>query len=405
LFCPGCGSNNDDQARFCYRCGRQLHTGTEAPQSGPAWRDFVEPAREPEPEPPPPEPPPPPPLPPPQVVIGKPKRELPIAALITAIFGLGIFGGAGYGILYAVQNIDTNSLPFIGNENNAAAETKAPVILISLTSACKDSKGQDCNLIWDVTSIKAEVSGLRIAYELRATGQSGCSVAIEADNGLTGKIETTGRPGPHLEGARGRYYPLLSSEGLTSSGGTLTCDAKQTGAWVFPTVAGESFVKLRYPGLPPARIELDPVSARGLPADDPPAVIPVQQANCQTVQNQPCHATWEIGPYGIAKDGAPIVFFAVRFEGPATNCQVNWQNDVDANKALIGKGDKGIRLHLGGTAGDLGLTAGGGLSAQNGPLNCNSVFAGFWRFAPGNVSQNVDLLYPDFPDVQVPIKP
>jgi hypothetical protein len=337
------------------------------------------------------------------VVVGKPKRELPIAALVTAIFGLGIFGGGAYGILYAVQNVDTNSLPFIGDKKTASA--RVPAILVSLTSTCKDTKGQDCNLVWDITSIKPDAAGLRVDYELKPTGQSGCSVAIDSDEGVIVRVEATGRPGPYLEGARGRYYPLLKNEGLTAGGATVACDGKQTGAWIFATPTGESFVKLRYPGLPPARIEFDPLSARILPVEDPPSVIPVQQTACQTVQNQQCRGTWEIGPYGFARDGVPVVFFAVRFDGPAANCTVDWQKDIDASNAIIAKGEKGIRLQLAGGGGDLPLSVGGGLSGQNGPLNCNTVFAGFWRFTAGNVSQTVDLMYPDFPAVQIPIKP
>ena len=44
-------------------------------------------------------------------------------------------------------------------------------------------------------------------------------------------------------------------------------------------------------------------------------------------------------------------FFAVRFDGPP-NCQVAWQRDLDANAALVSQGQKGIRLQLGGGAGD-----------------------------------------------------
>jgi hypothetical protein len=338
------------------------------------------------------------------VVIGKPKRELPIAAVIMAILGLGVLGGGGYGILYAAQNVDFSSLPLISSDKKAASAS-GPKILVSLTSTCKDTKGQDCNLVWDVTSVEKSATGLRVSYDLRATGQADCSVAIEADKALAARLEQAGRPGPFVEGARGRYYPLIASEGLTQAGGPLACDSKQNGAWTFAPSTGESFVKLRYPGLPPARIELDPVSAQSLPADDPLAVIPVQQSTCQTVQKQQCNGTWEIGPYGSGADGTPIVFFAMRFDGPATNCQINWSNDLDANKALQGQGDKGIRLELTGGTGDLTLVSSGGISAQNGPLNCSTIFAGFWRFAAGNLTQTVNLKYPDFPDVQIPIKP
>jgi hypothetical protein len=197
---------------------------------------------------------------------------------------------------------------------------------------------------------------------------------------------------------------LLRSEGFSNGGGSLACEAKQTGAWVFPPIGSEAVVKLRYPSLPPVRIELAPVAARLLPADDPLSVIPVQQTTCQTMRSEPCRGTWEIGPYGTAADGAPIVFYAVRFDGPA-NCQVNWLADVSANRDLIARGEKGIRLILAAGAAELGLTGGGGLSAVNGPQACGTIFTGFWRFAAGNLTSTVELAYPDFPNVQLPIRP
>src|SRR5262245_3102312 len=77
MFCPVCGANNEAGARFCYRCGRQLtEAGEQAPQSGPAWRDFQQQPPVPVPLPPVPAPPPlpdvPPLPPPPQVIIGAP---------------------------------------------------------------------------------------------------------------------------------------------------------------------------------------------------------------------------------------------------------------------------------------------------------------------------------------------
>jgi zinc-ribbon domain len=409
LFCPACGTNNEDNVRFCLRCGRQLHDGTASkPDTGPAWSDFVQPVPEPVPEIPMPlplEPPPMPTLPPPpQVVVGGPKREMPTTMLAGILVAIGAIAAAAFGIYYATQNVDRNSLPIIGAKNTPSASAVAPGILISLTSTCKDTNDQDCNLNWDLTAVKSDPAGLRVEYEVRATGQAGCSVPIKADQAVASSLESAGRPGPFVEGARGRYYPLTSSEGLTQTGGSLSCDQKQQGAWIFSAVTGESFVKLRYPGLPPARVELDPLSVQALPADDPLSVIPVQQTNCQAVDSQPCSGVWEIGPYGVAPDGAPIVFFAVRFDG-AAGCQVNWQPDTAGSDALIAKGDRGIGLELADNTGFLLLTSGGGLSSANGPLTCGTVFTGFWRFTPGSVSPLVNLIYPDFPLVQIPIKP
>jgi hypothetical protein len=345
-----------------------------------------------------------------QIVVGRPGKQLPIFPVLSLLVALGVLGGGGYAAYYASEHvdIDKDSLPLIGTKDKkdkpGGDGGDSPATLVSLSTPCRDAGGQACNLLWDVTSVRPDASGLRIGYELRATGQAGCSVALEADKGVVQKLEAAGRPGPFLEGARGRYYPLMSSEGFGSNGGNLACDAKQTGAWVFAPAAGESFVKLRYPGIPSARIELSPVTARLLPAEDPLSVIPVQATACQTVQNQPCRGAWEIGPYGAAGDGSPIVFFAVRFDGPP-NCQVNWQADTTANKDLIARGDKGIRLILGGGAGDLALTDGGGLSTASGPQACGRVFTGFWRFAKGNLTSSVELAYPDFPNVQIPIKP
>jgi zinc-ribbon domain len=407
LFCPACGTNNEDNVRFCLRCGRQLHDGTASkPDTGPAWSDFVQPPPDAVPEiqiPLPPEPPPMPTLPPPpQVVVGGPKREMPIAMFAGIIAAIGAMAAVAFGIYYATQNVDKNSLPIIGDKSTPSAS--APGILVSLTSTCKDSNDQDCNLNWDLTAVKPDASGLRVEYEVRATGQAGCSVPIKTDLAIASSLEAAGRPGPFIEGARGRYYPLISSEGLTQNGGSLSCDDTQKGAWEFSAVTGESFVKLRYPGIPPARIEMDSLSVHALPEDDPLAVIPVQQTSCQAVDSQACTGVWEIGPYGVAPDGAPLVFFAVRFEG-ATGCQVNWQPDTAGSEALIAKGERGIGLELADSAGFLLLTSGGGLSSATGPLNCGTVFTGFWRFAPGSVSPLVNLIYPDFPVVQIPIKP
>jgi hypothetical protein len=299
--------------------------------------------------------------------------------------------GIAYGSIYAVGNVDRDSLPLIGNGKSGGGGTSGQ-ILISLTSACKDTQNRDCNLVWDITGLTPGPEGLRLEYEVRATGQAGCAVAIQVDQALISAAERSARPGPFVEGARGRLYPLRTSEGITQAGGDLGCDKTAKGAWTFSAATGESFVKLRYPGIPPARIEFETKTIRPLAAADALSVIPVQQTACQTTQGQNCTGLWEIGPYGLAGDGTPVVYFAVRFDGPA-GCQVTWQNDLAGSQALMATGQRGIGLEL------------AGVSQANAPLACGEVLAGFWRFAGGNVTSNVNLTYPDFPVVQVPIKP
>ena len=55
---------------------------------------------------------------------------------------------------------------------------------MSLTSACKDAAGNDCSLIWDVTKLTSDETALRLEFEVRATGQAGCSVAIQVDHAM-----------------------------------------------------------------------------------------------------------------------------------------------------------------------------------------------------------------------------
>lgn len=420
MFCSGCGTNNDDTARFCLKCGRPLSSSTPAstPPSTPSINlppvnlppeiPLTPPQVPLTPSPLPVLPVPPLPIPeslPPQVILGMPKAGLPLGMIGGLLFAVLAVAGIAFGLFYAATNVDRDSLPLIGKgKSGGGGGGYTGEILISLTSACKDAAGNDCNLIWDITGMSSEETGLRLEFEVRATGQGECAVAIQADQAMIAASQGAGRPGPFVEGARGRYYRLRNSEGITQSGGNLSCGQAQKGAWIFGAVTGESFVKLRYPGVPPARIELDAKSVRPLAAGDPLSVIPVQQTTCRTTQNQNCTGLWEIGPYGLSGDGTPIVFFAVRFDGPS-GCQVPWQSDVAAHQGLVASGQRGIGLELGGNSGFLGLTSGGGLSQQNTPQPCGNVLTGFWRFAGGNVTNTVNLIYPDLPVVQVPIKP
>jgi hypothetical protein len=414
LFCSACGTRNDDNARFCLKCGRQLNSGpgTTSSSSGPA--EIVESLAEALPTPPLtapalpavpsiPEMPAIPVTLPRQVVIGMPKRESPIAMIAGVLVAIAAIAGIAYGIVQATGDFDTDSLPIIGKTRDGG-KGNGSQILVSLTSVCKDTQGRDCNLIWDITGMKVDAAGLRLEFELRATGQASCAVAILADQAIIAAAESSGRPGPFVEGARGRLYLLRNSEGITQTGGNLDCDKSQRGAWTFVATTGESFVKLRYPGIPPARFDFEANTGRPLAANDVLSVIPVQQTTCRTTQGQACTGLWEVGPYGLAGDGTPIIYFAVRFEGP-TGCQVTWQSDLAGSQALIAAGQRGIGLELAGNTGFLPLTGGGGTSLANAPLPCGEVLAGFWRFAGGAVTSNVNLVYPDFPVVQVPIKP
>jgi hypothetical protein len=333
-----------------------------------------------------------------QVVIGRVGRQLPIFPAVMTLLTALVLGGGSFGAYYGYENLDldTSSLPLIGSGKAS--------ILVALSAPCIDDKGQPCNLLWDVLVVKADDRAVRIEYEVRSSGQGACQLNVDSDRTVIQKLEAAGRFGPFLEGGRGRYYPLVSSEGFGNTGGSLPCGQSQKGAWIFRPAAGETVLKLRYPGLAPALIQLAPLSARLLPENDPYSVIPVQSTACQTAQNQPCRGAWEIGPYGLASDGSPIVFFAVRWEGPA-NCTLSWQADTTANRELIARGERGIRLVLAGGAGDLGFVGGGGLSVMDGPQPCGRIHTGFWRFAKGSLSPTVELAYPDLPNIQIPILP
>jgi hypothetical protein len=327
--------------------------------------------------------------------------------------------GIGGGMYYGAANIDWGSLPIIGqNDGKSTAEagqatptpgagaTAAPSQpLARFESACKDSNGRDCRTAFDIISVSSAGSGgIAVRYQLRVTGQQGCSARIAADKDVLAAEQTAGKPGIYLEGGQGRLYLLLRSDGFLASGGTSACDASQSGAWTFAAATGEQSLKLRYPGLPPVRFDMtNPPAARNLPADDAINVIPAESTNCVTVDNQPCKATWEIGPYGFAGDGAPIVYFALRYQGPA-NCKVDWVSDLEFHKAAVGRGEPGIRLEIVGGVDPL-LAAAGGVASSTGPLPCGVVHYGFWKFTPGDLPQAVNLIYPDLPPVRIPIKP
>ena len=413
MFCPQCGSNNDDNVRFCFNCGRRLTDGSEdtAPQSGGGWRDFQTPTPAPPVVPRPVTQVPPSPAPtfhqasvlPRQVVIGAPRRGSALGPIFIALSVVALIVAVGFAVVRLVD-IDTDDWPLVGKKEKAESRSGGRV-LVSLSGPCRDAAGQPCNVVLDILDVKVTPTNTQVVYEAKASGQANCSVALPPDKEAIARQEAAGKPGPYLEGGRGRYYPLLASEGFLATGGALACDKPQKGSWAFQPVPGEKSVKLRYPAIPAARLDLEPVAGRVLQPDDPISVIPVQSIACTTAQNQPCRGGWEIGPYGMGIDGSPTVFFSVRFEGPP-NCTIAWQPLLGVHQREVAAGRKGIHLALSGTPpGDLTLTGVGGMASSATPQPCNQVLSGFWRFASGKLTPTVTLMNPDFPPVQIPIKP
>lgn len=426
MFCPKCGLNNEDDARFCFDCGESLlepppPPPPQTPSSGFDWRNVniprVPPAVPPGipgvPTPmgvPPPMPLPyqPPVLPPAaQVIIGAPMRSSPLGGIFVLFSIIGLIAALGFAAVRLVDvDIDTSSWPLIGDDSKKGNGSPREGILVSINGPCKDTNGQPCNVILDVTGIKAAGPNTEVAYEARATGQAGCQVTLPPDKDAVAQQEAAGKPGPYLEGGRGRYYPLLSSTGFLATGGTLTCNKTEKGTWTFQPIAGETTVKLRYPSIPPARIDItNPPLGKVLPPDDPISIISVQSTGCTTAQNQACTARWEMGPYGVGIDGSPTVFFHVRFDGPP-NCSVPWQPLLAVHQREIAAQRKGIHLaFVGNPPGDLTLTGTGGMASSVTPHPCGQVLSGFLRFAPGNLPQIVDMMFWEFPPVRIPIKP
>jgi hypothetical protein len=338
-----------------------------------------------------------------------------------AVLGVGAASAVAGGVYAAATQVNWESLPIISsssekndNPGGGAGPTVTPARggatvtpaqpIGQFDTACKDSRNSDCRAAWAISGVAAQGTGVAVKYQLKITGLAGCSVGFPADKDVLGAEQQAGKPGPFLEGAQGRLYALVSSDGFLASGGNAACDATQAGTWNFAPAPGEQSLKLRYPGLPPFRIDLtSPVTGRNLPNDDQVNILPADSANCTTVDNQACRATWEIGPYGTASDGSALVYFAVRYQGPA-NCQVNWQADLEFSKAAVGRGERGILLETGSGPG-LVLAATGGVASFTGPLACGAVHFGSWRFANGTLPQNVNLVYPDLPLLKIPIKP
>jgi hypothetical protein len=319
---------------------------------------------------------------------------------------LVLIGAVAFAVI-RVADVDTSSWPLVGDKEDSSGgdvvASKPEGILVSLTAPCKDKGGQPCNIVWDITGFRQAGDNTAIDYEIKATGTAGCQVDVTSDQKTSEGQLAVGRPGPFLEGARGRYYPLVKSSGFTANGGTLTCDKTQKGTWTFAPTPGETALKLRHPSIPPARIDTNPLAARPLPPADPLAVIPLPAGACSTSQNQPCRGAWEIGPYGTQSDKSEVLFFNVRYDGPP-NCTINWSPDLTTHQAIVARGQKGIHLEVPGQP-DLPMISGGGVAAENKPQPCGQILSGFWRFAPGTIAPTISFFYPDFPPVQIPIRP
>src|SRR5688572_29886497 len=125
MFCPKCGSNNEDGARFCFSCGQRMTDGAaQTPRSGPAWRDFQTPQPTAPPQVPTPITPPPPVFTPPpiyqapQVIIGAPRRPSSFGGVFILFSVLALFGAVGFAVYRLVDvDIDTSSWPLIGDES------------------------------------------------------------------------------------------------------------------------------------------------------------------------------------------------------------------------------------------------------------------------------------------------
>jgi hypothetical protein len=99
VFCPRCGNNNDNTARFCFSCGQRFSQNNQpAGPSGPEWSQFQDPA--PSAPPPAPAPPPPPPpvyTPPPNQIASAPAKKATNPALAVAVLaGIAIILGGAY---------------------------------------------------------------------------------------------------------------------------------------------------------------------------------------------------------------------------------------------------------------------------------------------------------------------
>ena len=63
----------------------------------------------------------------------------------------------------------------------------------------------------------------------RAAGTAGCSVDVDSDQKMSEKQINAGKPGPFLEGARGRYYQRVAGGAVTGAA-TAGISAKRSNA-------------------------------------------------------------------------------------------------------------------------------------------------------------------------------
>jgi hypothetical protein len=126
VFCPRCGNNNDNNARFCFSCGQRFQQGTNpAGPSGPQWGQFQDPTPAPTPTPQPVAPPPQPTPRPVQTQVAPPppvKRTNPALA-VAIIAGLVIIIGA---VAFVTRDDSKSSgPPFSGVEPDGLATQAA----------------------------------------------------------------------------------------------------------------------------------------------------------------------------------------------------------------------------------------------------------------------------------------
>src|SRR6476620_3601470 len=123
VFCPRCGNNNDNNARFCFSCGQRFQQGSQpAGPSGPQWGQFQDPAPAPPPTPRPAAPPQPPPPSRPvntQIVAAPPAKKTNPALAVAILAGLAIIIGA---VFFITKGDNKGGGPFGAGEAIVGAD-------------------------------------------------------------------------------------------------------------------------------------------------------------------------------------------------------------------------------------------------------------------------------------------